>query len=34
MDLATHHVSLDEAPAADETFQDKQDGTITAVINP
>jgi threonine dehydrogenase-like Zn-dependent dehydrogenase len=34
MDLATHHLSLDEAPAAYETFQQKADGMIKAVINP
>jgi threonine dehydrogenase-like Zn-dependent dehydrogenase len=34
MDLATHHVGLDEAPAAYETFQQKADGMIKAVINP
>jgi threonine dehydrogenase-like Zn-dependent dehydrogenase len=34
MDLATHHISLDEAPAAYETFQQKADGMIKAVINP
>lgn len=34
MDLATHHVSLDQAPAAYSTFQRKDDGMIKAVINP
>jgi threonine dehydrogenase-like Zn-dependent dehydrogenase len=34
MELATHHISLDEAPAAYETFQQKADGMIKAVINP
>jgi threonine dehydrogenase-like Zn-dependent dehydrogenase len=34
MDLATHHLSLDDAPAAYETFQQKADGMIKAVINP
>ncbi len=34
MDLATHHITLDEAPAAYETFQQKADGMIKAVINP
>jgi threonine dehydrogenase-like Zn-dependent dehydrogenase len=30
----THHISLDEAPDAYETFQDKKDGAIKYVINP
>jgi threonine dehydrogenase-like Zn-dependent dehydrogenase len=34
MDLATHHISLDEAPAAYATFQSKSDGMIKAVVNP
>ncbi len=34
MALATHHVSLDEAPAAYETFRQKADGMIKAVITP
>lgn len=34
MDLATHHITLDEAPAAYETFQAKEDGMIKAVITP
>ena len=34
MDLATHHITLDEAPAAYATFQAKADGMIKAVINP
>ena len=34
MDLATHHISLDEGPAAYATFQAKADGMIKAVINP
>jgi threonine dehydrogenase-like Zn-dependent dehydrogenase len=34
MDLATHHITLDEAPAAYETFQAKADGMIKAVVNP
>jgi threonine dehydrogenase-like Zn-dependent dehydrogenase len=33
-DLATHHVPLDEAPAAYATFQKKQDGAIKVVFNP
>lgn len=34
MDLTTHRISLDEAPAAYETFQKKQDGAIKVVIEP
>ncbi len=33
-DLATHHVPLDDAPAAYATFQKKQDGAIKVVFNP
>lgn len=33
-DFATHHISLDEAPEAYETFQKKRDGAIKIVINP
>ena len=32
--FATHHVTLDEAPAAYETFQKKQDGAFKVVIRP
>ena len=32
--FATHHLSLDEAPAAYETFQKKQDGMVKAVFRP
>lgn len=32
--FATHHLSLDEAPAAYETFQKKQDGAIKIVLHP
>ncbi len=32
--LATHHVPLEEAPAAYETFQKKQDGCIKVVLQP
>jgi threonine dehydrogenase-like Zn-dependent dehydrogenase len=32
--FATHRISLDEAPAAYETFQKKQDGAIKFVIKP
>jgi threonine dehydrogenase-like Zn-dependent dehydrogenase len=32
--FATHHVSLEEAPQAYETFQKKQDNTFKVVINP
>ena len=34
MDLMTHSISLDEAPAAYEKFQKKQDGCIKVVIRP
>ncbi|WP_299166942.1 zinc-dependent alcohol dehydrogenase [uncultured Arthrobacter sp.] len=34
MDLKTHEVSLDEGPAAYETFQKKQDGCIKVVLKP
>lgn len=34
LDLTTHRISLDEAPAAYETFQKKQDGAIKMVIQP
>ena len=30
--FATHHVSLDDAPAAYESFQKKQDGTVKVVF--
>ncbi len=33
-DFATHHVSLDEAPAAYATFQGKQDGMFKTVFTP
>lgn len=33
-DFATHHVSLDDAPQAYESFQKKEDGAIKVVINP
>jgi threonine dehydrogenase-like Zn-dependent dehydrogenase len=33
-EFATHHVSLDEVPAAYEKFQKKEDGTFKVVINP
>jgi threonine dehydrogenase-like Zn-dependent dehydrogenase len=32
--FATHHVSLDEAPAAYEKFQRKEDGAIKVVVTP
>jgi threonine dehydrogenase-like Zn-dependent dehydrogenase len=32
--FATHRLSLDEAPAAYETFQKKQDGMIKVVLKP
>ena len=32
--LATHRLSLDEAPGAYETFQKKQDGCIKVVLKP
>ncbi|MET9390553.1 hypothetical protein ABZY20_09110 [Streptomyces sp. NPDC006624] len=32
--LATHTVSLDEAPRAYEMFKDKSDGCVRAVIRP
>jgi threonine dehydrogenase-like Zn-dependent dehydrogenase len=32
--FATHHVSLDEAPQAYETFQKKQDGAVKIVFRP
>lgn len=32
--FATHHLSLDEAPHAYETFQKKQDGMIKVVLHP
>ena len=34
LDLATHRISLDEAPEAYATFQKKEDGMIKAVIQP
>jgi threonine dehydrogenase-like Zn-dependent dehydrogenase len=33
-DFATHHVPLDEAPQAYETFQKKQDGAFKVVLKP
>ena len=33
MELATHHIALDEDPAAYETFRAEADRTIYAVIN-
>ena len=33
-DFATHHVTLDEAPTAYETFQRKEDAAVKVVINP
>lgn len=33
-DLATHHLPLEQAPQAYETFQKKQDGMIKVVLNP
>ncbi len=33
-DLATHHLPLDEAPQAYETFQKKEDGAVKIVFNP
>ena len=33
-DFATHRISLDEAPAAYETFQKKEDGCIKVVLKP
>jgi len=30
--FATHHVSLDDAPAAYESFQKKQEGTVKVVF--
>ena len=32
--LATHHVPLEEAPAAYEMFQKKQDGCVKVVLRP
>jgi len=32
--FATHHLSLDEAPDAYETFQKKQDGAVKIVFRP
>jgi threonine dehydrogenase-like Zn-dependent dehydrogenase len=32
--FATHHIALDDAPAAYETFQKKQDGAVKFVIHP
>jgi len=32
--FATHHLSLDEAPGAYETFQKKQDGMVKTVLHP
>ena len=32
--LATHHLPLDEAPQAYETFQKKQDGAVKIVFTP
>ena len=34
MDLVTHRVPLDEAPALYETFQKKEDGCIKVVLKP
>jgi threonine dehydrogenase-like Zn-dependent dehydrogenase len=34
MDLATHHLPLDEAPAAYKMFQKKEDGCIKVVLHP
>ena len=33
-DFATHHVTLDDAPAAYEAFQKKQDGAFKVLITP
>ncbi len=33
-EFATHHVSLDDAPAAYQNFQKKQDGTVKVVFKP
>jgi threonine dehydrogenase-like Zn-dependent dehydrogenase len=33
-DFATHHVALDDAPLAYETFQKKQDGTFKVLLRP
>jgi S-(hydroxymethyl)glutathione dehydrogenase/alcohol dehydrogenase len=33
-DFATHHVALDDAPRAYETFQKKQDGTFKVLLRP
>ena len=33
-DFATHHVALDDAPDAYETFQKKEDGAFKVLINP
>ena len=32
--FATHHLPLDEAPEAYETFQKKQDGMVKVVFKP
>ena len=32
--FATHHLPLDEAPAAYEMFQNKRDGAVKVVFNP
>ena len=32
--FATHHVPLEEAPQAYETFQKKQDGAVKIVLHP
>ena len=33
-DFATHHLPLDEAPDAYETFQKKEDGMVKTLIQP
>jgi len=33
-DFATHHVALDDAPEAYETFQKKQDGALKVLLQP
>ena len=32
--FATHHLSLEEAPGAYETFQNKEDGMVKVVLHP
>jgi threonine dehydrogenase-like Zn-dependent dehydrogenase len=32
--LTTHHMPLDQAPEAYETFRNKEDGCIKVVLNP